>query len=229
MPNNTLEKKLLALAKIVTQKDQGILFSIDTGKYNKEEVKVPYSKFPSTINKCNLFVDDMASKFWGVSLPRLGQTSPQTIWKGHKKTRPCSASDMLDFFNGMNKFEGNGINKVNRDQAANEANLGKLVIALSENGAHTSIMAPNKSRPMIYRSDLLGRGKDKRKKVGVGESFNFFLIDPDKYNRYRQKGSRGHSDESMKIYGMADNSETIILDEEGRYRLLSDATDPFAR
>lgn len=212
-----------------------ILKDIETGVYNKEVVKNQYGD-NQTINKCNLFVDSVAQRY-GVKLPRYPETSERPYHEGWED-RPASAYDMRNFLRGRTIHEDGGVRKIDRDEAHTIANAGGLVIVTS--GGHSTIMAPGRKSPSVYRSDLAGRKGDKRKKVGVGKSYgDFYAIEPEQYNAFEAGGMRGNSYADITRYGdgiitaerKAANKDAITYDSvynpnTGRYE---DPMDPFGR
>ena len=204
-----------------TKIDADISGMIDSGAYNRELVEIPLSQAPfaigrsrhlaerhysepfyDNVNKCNLFVDDVA-KMHGAYLPRIKEI-PFTesmgrvtdYDEGHIKQwgeRPVLAKDMrqhLDMADFDERKSGTGgVRIVNKPQAKKLADDGELVVAIDiRNGRHSSIIAPNigSEWSVMYRSDQKNR-TEKKNKVGYDEgAFQLYHINPEKYNRYRQ-------------------------------------------
>jgi hypothetical protein len=176
---------------------------IKTGKYNKEK------SGDFTINKCNLFVDDVAQKGWGVKLPRY-KHSPVKHYEGWDE-RPLEARQMRYFLNGLTAFgPSSGVKRLDRKSAWQAANSGGLVVVT--NGTHSTVMAPSKSRPKVYRSDQEDR-RETRYRVGVSENYDFFYVDPTEYSTFMGAVQRtGERVEDIIVYG------STITDQMDRYR-----------
>ena len=171
--------------------------AISSKVYNKEKV-LGYNDVELTVNKCNLFVDDVAKKF-GVTLPRHPEANPGSMWKGWPE-RPLRVRFMAPFLRGLTIYSKSGVKQVDRFMAHDLANKGALVIT-TLNGVHSSIMAPGTKRPSIYRSDLANRKGDKRQKVGISDAAEFFAVNPQQYTEFNAKGRQGNSVEAVINFG----------------------------
>ena len=185
--------------------DKEILSAILSGKYNKCKVKSA-SGVEFDVNKCNLFVDDMAQKLWGVKLPRYKEAEPEAMYEGWDN-RPLKTSKLNTYLAGRTIYDDGGVSMVDRYEANELANIGELVVA--SDGTHSTLVAPGKG-PMVYRSDQTGRHGDKRLKVGVGDGMNFYHVDPTQYNEFEAKGQHGYSHETISDYGIT------VLRNQGR-------------
>ena len=167
---------------------------INTGRYNYR-----CSKDKRPYNKCNIFLDDIAKKGWGIELPRLRDDDFSRTWNKDyvgNEDKPMSAVSLDDYFTERARLRDSGVQQVPFEMISKLANKKKMVVVVGQ--GHATLAAPSKkSWPLIYRSDQHGRGKDKRTKVGIADSkvFQYFLIDPPTYNKFSKDiKSLGYSD-----------------------------------
>ena len=169
--------------------------------YDKDGVK--------TYNKCNVFMDDMAQRGWGVALPRLkddmfvkeyGYTSSpgRNVFKGNEE-KPMSAASLDDYYEQRSQLRGSGVKRVPFNAISQLANQGNLVLVVGS--GHATIAAPSKEKwPLIFRSDLGERGEDKRTRVGVKnpDKFQYYMIEPNQYNEFSNTlKESGYSDSDV--------------------------------
>ena len=177
-------------------REKDVLEAIATGAYNKERTKGQYGEM--AVNKCNLFVDDVLQDVAGVKLPRYWETEEGGPRYAGWGERPESTYRLRSYLEGRSLYKKSGIRKVSREEAHEAANEGKIVIAA--HSSHMTIMAAG-DRPMVFRSDLSGRADDKRMKVGVGKSYDFFLLTPWEYTSFDEYGKQGLSDREIADFG----------------------------
>lgn len=195
---------------------------IKTKKYDTEgttyidaEGRTRYAQ----VNKCNLFVDNIAKKHWGVDLPRIKGTVFDEKYPGWKD-RPMFATDMESYMRSKAEFKQSGVDKVTAEEGSKLANKGELVLVLGRGMSHATISAPSKKWPLIYRSDLAHRGKDKRVKVGIkgdkDERFlMFYHINSEDYRLFDQTKKQNNISDNIFVQG-------FDQDESGQTRWLSD-------
>jgi len=176
----------------------GITNDIQSGKYNTVRDKDP------KYYKCNIFLDDMLKKYYGISLPRRGdfenpvfrKTTASGNYEGWEEN-PASAALLNEFFKSANNIEGTGITEVDPIEGSKLAAKGKPVVVLG-NG-HATLAAPHQRWPLVYRSDQSRRGSDTRLAVGLKKDsgFNFYIIEPEKYKKFKEILTKFKSDDVM--------------------------------
>lgn len=196
--------------RIAMLRSETIKSEIETGRYRRKTV----GKDNYTVYQCNIFVDDMASKYWGVSLPRAtedrrhsdltedsklayGQgsvvdgvyrskmVSPYGGWD----KRPLRVRGLQEYLFGKSMLPTSGVRQVLREEGAEIATNGGLVVWL-HGTAHSSIMSPTEGfgwqrRPKIYRQEPFS---DLNTTVGVSDRHGvFYHIDPQQYDKFKQE------------------------------------------
>ena len=163
----------------VEKGDSEVLGMIDSGKYNSVQ------KGDSVVNWCNVFTDDVAKKK-GVKLPRIKEL-PGFGGKGSEDwpENPASAQSLAGFFRAASEMPASGVKRVDPAYGKELANEGEFVIFSGE--GHSTVMAPTKKWPNVYRSDIGNRGEDTRRKVGVSAFAPLYHIDKDKFNERRSE------------------------------------------
>lgn len=164
---------------------------IQTGRYNTERGVIgsrsAYLPTTGMINKCNLFVDDMAKKYWGVTLPRRKHSLFATENNPDWPEMPMSAAPLHRYYETRSKLKTSGVEKVDHNQGREIANNGGLVLVLG--GGHATIMSPSAAQwPLIYRSNLANRGGDFRTRVGIKspEYYDYYAVQPEEYNKFNE-------------------------------------------
>jgi len=170
-----------------TKIDADIRKVIETGKYNYDD--------KLGINKCNLFVSDMAKKYWGVEVPKRAffrsDKFKRVASRGYTyepvkgfPDKPVGASVQETFFAEASLLLNTGVEKVTPLEGSKLAAKDDLVLVLGM--VHMTLAAPHQQWPLVYRSDIAFRGKDKRTVVGLkkGHSLDFYLIRPEQYNNF---------------------------------------------
>lgn len=152
-----------------------------SGKY--DSITLPSGR---TLNKCNLFLDDILKSQWNIYLPRHGE---HPIWgKTYPgwEDRPAMTSVIMSHLKAASELSKSGVRRVGVQKAASLALQGKPVVALD--GTHAALFAPSNTWPTIYRSDLSGRHGDRRTQVGLNlpTGYATFHIDPKQYREFRK-------------------------------------------
>ena len=179
----------------------GITGDIQTGKYNTVRDKGP------SYTKCNIFLDDMLKKYYGIKLPRRGdfkdpfarERTSEGVFKGWEEN-PVTASILSQFFIYASNLEGTGINEVSPMEGSKLTAKGKPVVVLG--GGHATLAAPHQRWPLVYRSDRSFRGEDRRIAVGLkkGAEPFFFVIGPEAYKKFMRVLSKFKADDVMNPY-----------------------------
>jgi hypothetical protein len=166
----------------------GILDNIYSGKYLDEYTDA------GSINKCNIFTDDMLKKYHGITLPRRGDfserarkvssTVPYSLSEGLGD--PGSAVSLGFFFDDASKYPTSGISKLDPQSAVSLSQKGFPVV-VSGHG-HSSLLAPSNddSIQMYSPNYVKHEGKKEPGIIGVKDpnSFGYYHIDNNKYSNF---------------------------------------------
>ena len=156
---------------------------IKSGKYSSKD----------SINRCNLFVQDMLKEHFNISLPTrkevenedfLSVTSSGKVDPKSWPDNPISPGTVGMYLDTMSKLNS-GISEVDPVEGSKLALNNVPVIAVG--GGHLTLSAPDLENAKVYRSDLHNRGEDKRTIVGIkpDTKLKFYSIDPKLYNNMR--------------------------------------------